>query len=417
MGRVTGEEDHRTLERAGKAECDGVRRWTRRDRSIPATGANQACAALHQRRRDALELVRNRVFAAGRMPAAGAWRTWRRRDGSRSRGLGRVRAGPRPAERRSRSARRPRAASPVDPVQCGQGQVVLVGELVVERSAGVARVAGDPLERKIAVPVRARWWAADVEQRLACASASLGLGAAIGVTTYRHIHTELYVTCRPDMTLATRTTSDQGLPALRHPPAPAAADRACRAQIELDGGTRFAVSGLASLPRRELMADFHCVAGWSATGLRWEGVRFADFIAAVPVRQRRRPTSSSVPSTGSGRSWTLDDALADDVLLADRLDGAPLGADHGGAGPPRLSGALRLRQHQAPVPHRVARSGAGSRVRERDALRPRRLRAVWFKRHPRARVWQEERHRHLPGWAIRPIGRLFRGPTARLSRR
>src|SRR5881397_998975 len=33
---------------------------------------------------------------------------------------------------------------------------------------------------------------------------------------------------------------------------------------------------LASLPRREIIADLHCVAGWSATGLRWGGVAFSD---------------------------------------------------------------------------------------------------------------------------------------------
>ena len=34
------------------------------------------------------------------------------------------------------------------------------------------------------------------------------------------------------------------------------------------------VAELKTLPRRELTADFHCVAGWSATDLRWEGVAF-----------------------------------------------------------------------------------------------------------------------------------------------
>src|SRR5918992_5601035 len=34
---------------------------------------------------------------------------------------------------------------------------------------------------------------------------------------------------------------------------------------------------LARLPRRELETDFHCVSGWSATGLRWEGVGFGTF--------------------------------------------------------------------------------------------------------------------------------------------
>src|SRR5881227_1514938 len=38
---------------------------------------------------------------------------------------------------------------------------------------------------------------------------------------------------------------------------------------------------LAQLPRRELVADLHCVSGWSATGLRWEGVPFAGFYREV----------------------------------------------------------------------------------------------------------------------------------------
>jgi DMSO/TMAO reductase YedYZ molybdopterin-dependent catalytic subunit len=38
---------------------------------------------------------------------------------------------------------------------------------------------------------------------------------------------------------------------------------------------------LATLPRRELTADFHCVAGWTATGLRWEGVAVEAFYRTV----------------------------------------------------------------------------------------------------------------------------------------
>ena len=41
------------------------------------------------------------------------------------------------------------------------------------------------------------------------------------------------------------------------------------------------LAALAELPRRELTADFHCVAGWSATGLRWEGVAFEGFYRAI----------------------------------------------------------------------------------------------------------------------------------------
>ena len=35
------------------------------------------------------------------------------------------------------------------------------------------------------------------------------------------------------------------------------------------------------MPRRELTADFHCVSGWTATDLHWEGVAFADLYDAV----------------------------------------------------------------------------------------------------------------------------------------
>ena len=37
-----------------------------------------------------------------------------------------------------------------------------------------------------------------------------------------------------------------------------------------------ALDELVGHGRRELRADFHCVAGWSVTGLSWEGVAFAD---------------------------------------------------------------------------------------------------------------------------------------------
>ena len=37
--------------------------------------------------------------------------------------------------------------------------------------------------------------------------------------------------------------------------------------------------------------------------------------------------------------------------------------------------------------------------------------------HPRARVWEEERHRYLPAWSVRPIYRLLIPPIAFLSAR
>ena len=33
---------------------------------------------------------------------------------------------------------------------------------------------------------------------------------------------------------------------------------------------------LATLPRTQIIADFHCVTTWSSLGLKWEGVLFKD---------------------------------------------------------------------------------------------------------------------------------------------
>src|SRR5881296_177 len=66
--------------------------------------------------------------------------------------------------------------------------------------------------------------------------------------------------------------------------------------IEISGaaGKSFALplAKLATLPRRELTADFHCVAGWSATNLHWEGVAFETFYRMIIE-----------PSVRSGTLW------------------------------------------------------------------------------------------------------------------
>src|SRR5687767_13614003 len=42
-----------------------------------------------------------------------------------------------------------------------------------------------------------------------------------------------------------------------------------------------ALASLDELPQREVHADFHCVAGWTATDLRWEGVTFETFYREI----------------------------------------------------------------------------------------------------------------------------------------
>src|SRR5690348_7938080 len=50
--------------------------------------------------------------------------------------------------------------------------------------------------------------------------------------------------------------------------------------VGLDGAVS-TLPSLDTLERRSLTADFHCVSGWSARGLHWEGVRLRDALAEV----------------------------------------------------------------------------------------------------------------------------------------
>ena len=94
-----------------------------------------------------------------------------------------------------------------------------------------------------------------------------------------------------------------------------------------------AVADLADLPRRRLDADFHCVSGWTASDLHWDGVAFTDFYR-LRIEPALRPgaivTHLEFRGLDGFRSVVLlEDALGDDVLLADHLDGEPISAEHG----------------------------------------------------------------------------------------
>jgi DMSO/TMAO reductase YedYZ molybdopterin-dependent catalytic subunit len=178
------------------------------------------------------------------------------------------------------------------------------------------------------------------------------------------------------------------------------------------------VAELATLPRRELTADFHCVAGWSATGLHWEGVPFTSFYRTI-VEPALAPGVSVTHLVCEGLDGyrvtvAVEDALGEDVLLADRLDGRPLDGDHGAPArfvSPSQYGFVnakhlcRIEVHTSTPP-----DGFGGHPIARLFLR-------LYTRHPRARVWQEERHRYLPAWSVRVLGRALTAFVFRESAR
>ena len=156
----------------------------------------------------------------------------------------------------------------------------------------------------------------------------------------------------------------------------------------------------ARLPRHEQRSDFHCVTSWSVRGLRWSGVRFAD-IAALVNADPGATIISFHGQDGYHAALPLADLLAADVLLADRLDGAPLPLEHGA--PLRLVAPAHYGYKSVKHVKRIAWLGEAPRYR--PAM------FSWMI-HPRGRVAFEERGRGLPGWLLRWLYRPMIGSTA-----
>lgn len=189
-----------------------------------------------------------------------------------------------------------------------------------------------------------------------------------------------------------------------------------RVNLEIGGdveqGLRISSDELRDLPRVEREADFHCVTTWSVQGQVWSGVRFADFYERIVVPQvRPQPGAELVVLRGEdgyASSLPLADLLAADALLADQLNGAGLGIEHGAP--------LRL---VAPAHYGYKNVKHLAKIefwRDRRAYRfPFPYPA--FMDHPRGRVAFEERGRWIPAAILRWLYRLLIPSTIRSFRK
>ena len=178
-------------------------------------------------------------------------------------------------------------------------------------------------------------------------------------------------------------------------------------QIAGDVKTSIEVSTeMDRLTRVEQCSDFHCVTTWTTRSLSWSGVQFADFYQQIVVPLAGVPENATFVvlrgQDGARTSLPLEDMLAQDVLLADRLNGQPLSIAHGA--PLRLIAPRHYGYKSVKHVNRIEfwRSSAG--------YRPFGFR---FMVHPRARVAQEERGQWIPGWLLRHLYRPLIGPTSR----
>ena len=180
---------------------------------------------------------------------------------------------------------------------------------------------------------------------------------------------------------------------------------ACRLEVP--------VSRLSELKRRTIIADFHCVAGWTTQDLQWGGVTFRTFYEAVIVSEAQpQPDVSHILFQGADgyhSTLMLDDAFEGDVLLADRLGETALNGEHGA--PVRLVSPKQYGYKSTKHLCRIElltheRADGHERAFPNIVL-------TLLGPHPRARVSEEERHRYLPAWALRRIYWKFARRLAR----
>lgn len=202
-----------------------------------------------------------------------------------------------------------------------------------------------------------------------------------------------------------------------HPPPSVPAEPTLEVAGAVTEPITLALRDLRALPRREILADFHCVAGWSVTGLRWEDVPYAAFHHDV-LAPRAAGSVTHVKFIGSDGHWSvalLEDLLGDDVLLAEHLNGRPLDGDHGA--PLRLVSPAQYgfinTKHLCRIELLTAEPATciGSASTEAHIG----LRLLGYKRFIRARVWEQERHRFLPAWFVRELSRLLIPGIRKLS--
>ncbi|NNF09761.1 MAG: molybdopterin-dependent oxidoreductase [Acidimicrobiia bacterium] len=184
-----------------------------------------------------------------------------------------------------------------------------------------------------------------------------------------------------------------------HPTVTVTGDVAERLTIDADG--------LSALERVTVQADFHCVSTWSVPGLEWSGWRLRDVWDRLIVPGARPSDAAThlraIASDRYSAALPLEDALADDVLLADRLGDHPLQPIHGAPWrlvAPAHYGYKSVKHLAAITVHRSRPRASGGSMQ-----------------HPRGRVGFEERHGRIPGRVLRWPYRLLIVPTALRARR
>lgn len=155
---------------------------------------------------------------------------------------------------------------------------------------------------------------------------------------------------------------------------------------------------LTELPRHSIISDFHCVTTWSHRGLEWSGVRVSALLEKYLSQAELDAIEGVILYSQDGYKTTLirEDLLADQVIVADKLNGEPLTVEHGAP--------LRL---VAPGHYGYKNPKHLSRMELYSSMPVIKRGLSAFLDHPRARVDKEERSRWIPGWILRYLYRML----------
>jgi DMSO/TMAO reductase YedYZ molybdopterin-dependent catalytic subunit len=98
----------------------------------------------------------------------------------------------------------------------------------------------------------------------------------------------------------------------------------------VDRPATYRFADLEAMSQTSFTDDFHCVTGWHVPDVPWAGVRLSDLLdRAAPTSEAVGVRFHSFDGTYTV-NMTLDQALADDVIVALQMYGEPVTHDHGG---------------------------------------------------------------------------------------
>ncbi|MHA2609297.1 MAG: sulfite oxidase-like oxidoreductase [bacterium JZ-2024 1] len=97
---------------------------------------------------------------------------------------------------------------------------------------------------------------------------------------------------------------------------------------EVEEEREFSLAELKQFPKVRLIADFHCVTGWSKRELEWGG--FLSRVLWEKIRPKNTARFLLVHCLeGYSTNLSLEDFLSEDVLFAYELNGKELPLEHG----------------------------------------------------------------------------------------